>query len=65
MKIPKRLQPLVDDGLIEAVESQLMSGKEAQVYVVRSHGERRCTKVRRASSPAASSMTPLPWMSTT
>ncbi|WP_104202905.1 PA4780 family RIO1-like protein kinase [Billgrantia saliphila] len=45
MKIPKRLQPLVDDGLIEAVESQLMSGKEAQVYVVRSHGERRCAKV--------------------
>ncbi|CAM3399990.1 PA4780 family RIO1-like protein kinase [Halomonas lysinitropha] len=45
MKIPKRLQPLVDDGLIEAVESQLMSGKEAQVYVVRSHGERCCAKV--------------------
>jgi len=45
MKIPKRLQPLVDDGLIDAVESQLMSGKEAQVYVVRSHGERRCAKV--------------------
>lgn len=45
MKIPKRLQPLVDDGLIEAVEGQLMSGKEAQVYVVRSHGERRCAKV--------------------
>lgn len=45
MKIPKRLQPLVDDGLIDAVEGQLMSGKEAQVYVVRSHGERRCAKV--------------------
>lgn len=45
MKIPKRLQPLVDDGLIDAVESQLMSGKEAQVYVVLSHGERRCAKV--------------------
>ncbi|MBB3190680.1 PA4780 family RIO1-like protein kinase [Halomonas cerina] len=45
MKIPKRLQPLIDDGLIDAVESQLMSGKEAQVYVVRSHGERRCAKV--------------------
>ncbi|TFH88505.1 serine protein kinase RIO [Billgrantia azerbaijanica] len=45
MKIPKRLQPLVDDGLIDAVESQLMSGKEAQVYVVRSGGERRCAKV--------------------
>ncbi|MGM0983002.1 MAG: PA4780 family RIO1-like protein kinase [Pseudomonadota bacterium] len=45
MKIPKRLQPLVDDGLIEAVESQLMSGKEAQVYVVLSHGKRCCAKV--------------------
>ncbi|WP_035572617.1 PA4780 family RIO1-like protein kinase [Halomonas halocynthiae] len=45
MKIPKRLQSLVDDGLIDAVEGQLMSGKEAQVYVVRSHGERRCAKV--------------------
>ncbi|HSP59053.1 MAG TPA: PA4780 family RIO1-like protein kinase [Halomonas sp.] len=45
MKIPKRLQPLVDDGLIDEVESQLMSGKEAQVYVVRSGGERRCAKV--------------------
>ena len=45
MKVPKRLQPLVDDGLIEAVESQLMSGKEAQVYVVLSQGERRCAKV--------------------
>jgi RIO kinase 1 len=45
MKIPKRLQPLVDDGLIDEVESQLMSGKEAQVYVVRSGGERCCAKV--------------------
>ncbi|GHE20845.1 PA4780 family RIO1-like protein kinase [Halomonas urumqiensis] len=45
MKIPKRLQPLVDDGLIDAVESQLMSGKEAQVYVVRCGDERRCAKV--------------------
>ncbi|MFG6159218.1 PA4780 family RIO1-like protein kinase [Halomonas sp. 1390] len=45
MKIPKRLQPLVEDGLIDEVEGQLMSGKEAQVFVVRSHGERRCAKV--------------------
>ena len=36
MKTPKRLQPLVDDGLIDEVLTQLMSGKEAsQVYVVR------------------------------
>ncbi|PXX98322.1 PA4780 family RIO1-like protein kinase [Halomonas sp. LBP4] len=45
MKIPKRLQPLVDDGLIDEVVAQLMSGKEAQVYVVRSGGELRCAKV--------------------
>ncbi len=45
MKIPKRLQPLIDDGLINAVEQQLMSGKEAQVYVVRCGDERRCAKV--------------------
>lgn len=45
MKIPRRLQPLVDDGLIDEVVTQLMSGKEAQVYVVRSGGELRCAKV--------------------
>ncbi|MHB0775971.1 PA4780 family RIO1-like protein kinase [Halomonas sp. WWR20] len=45
MKIPKRLQPLVDDGLIDEVVSQLMSGKEAQVFVVRCGEELRCAKV--------------------
>ncbi|MDH5473103.1 MAG: serine protein kinase RIO [Gammaproteobacteria bacterium] len=45
MKIPKRLQPLVDDGLIDEVISQLMSGKEAAVYVVRCGAEIRCAKV--------------------
>jgi RIO kinase 1 len=35
MKVPKRLQPLVDEGLIDTVVRQLMSGKEANVYVVR------------------------------
>ncbi|MDN3557414.1 PA4780 family RIO1-like protein kinase [Halomonas maura] len=45
MKIPRRLQPLVDDGLIDAVLGQLMSGKEAQVYVVRCGEARRCAKV--------------------
>ena len=45
MKIPKRLQPLVEDGLIEAVIRPLMSGKEASVLVVRSGGEVRCAKV--------------------
>ncbi len=45
MKIPKRLQPLVDDGLIDEVYYQLMSGKEAQVFVVRANNEVRCAKV--------------------
>lgn len=45
MKIPKRLQPLVDDGLIDDVLYQLMSGKEATVFVVKSQGEIRCAKV--------------------
>lgn len=45
MKIPKRLQPLVDDGMIDAVEGQLMSGKEANVYVVRCGDTLRCAKV--------------------
>ncbi|EPJ44364.1 MAG: protein of unknown function RIO1 [Osedax symbiont Rs1] len=45
MKIPKRIQPLVDDGLVDEVISRLMSGKEADVYVVRSHGQIRCAKV--------------------
>ncbi len=45
MKIPKRLQPLVEDGLIDEVIQQLMSGKEATVYVVRCGSEIRCAKV--------------------
>lgn len=45
MKTPKRLQPLVEEGVIEAVVRQLMSGKEAMVFVVRSGGEVRCAKV--------------------
>lgn len=45
MKIPKRMQPLVDDGLVDEVLSQLMSGKEATVYIVRCGDEIRCAKV--------------------
>ncbi|WP_395344150.1 PA4780 family RIO1-like protein kinase [Ningiella sp. W23] len=45
MKTPKRLIPLVEDGLIDEVLYQLMSGKEATVFVVRSQGEVRCAKV--------------------
>lgn len=35
MKAPQRLQPLVDEGFIDTVVRQLMSGKEATVYLVR------------------------------
>jgi RIO kinase 1 len=45
MKAPKRLQSLIDEGLIDAVQRQLMSGKEANVYVVRCGDETRCAKV--------------------
>jgi RIO kinase 1 len=45
MKTPKRLKPLYEDGLIDEVLYQLMSGKEATVYVVRSGDELRCAKV--------------------
>ncbi|MEH6530727.1 MAG: PA4780 family RIO1-like protein kinase [Photobacterium frigidiphilum] len=45
MKIPKRIQPLVDDGLVDDVLHQLMSGKEASVYVVRCGDDIRCAKV--------------------
>ncbi|MFQ3250379.1 PA4780 family RIO1-like protein kinase [Glaciecola sp.] len=45
MKIPKRLQPLVEDGLIDDVLYQLMSGKEATVFAVTSQGEICCAKV--------------------
>lgn len=45
MKIPKRLQPLVDEGLIDEVLRPLMSGKEAAVFVVRCGEQIRCAKV--------------------
>jgi len=43
--VPQRIQPLVDDGLVDEVVRQLMSGKEATVYVVRCGQEIRCAKV--------------------
>ena len=45
MKTPSGLQPLIDDGLIDAVLRPLKSGKEAEVYVVRAGGEVRCAKL--------------------
>lgn len=49
MKIPARLQPLLEEGFIDAVEQRLMSGKEADVYIVRCGEERRCAKVYKAA----------------
>jgi len=45
MKTPKRIQPLVTEGLVDEVIRQLMSGKEATVYVVRCGEDIRCAKV--------------------
>ncbi len=45
MKIPSELLPLIEDGIIDEVLSQLMSGKEATVYIVRCGDKLRCAKV--------------------
>jgi RIO kinase 1 len=45
VKAPARLQSLIDEGLIDSVQRQLMSGKEAMVFVVRCGDETRCAKV--------------------
>ena len=45
MKTPKRIEPLVEEGLVDEVLRQLMSGKEAEVYVVRCGEHVRCAKV--------------------
>jgi len=45
MKIPVRLQPLAEDGLIDEVLRPLKSGKEADVFIVRCGSEKRCAKV--------------------
>ena len=50
MKPPKRMLPLLEDGLVDEVIRQLMSGKEATVYVVRCGDEIRCAKVYKEAS---------------
>lgn len=45
MKIPKRIEPLIEDGLVDKVLRQLKSGKEATVYVVQCGDEIRCAKI--------------------
>lgn len=45
MRVPRQLEPLYDDGLIDEVLRPLMSGKEAAAWIVRSQGEVVCAKV--------------------
>ena len=45
MKTPKRIKPLVEDGIVDEVIRPLMSGKEADVFVVRCGDEIRCAKI--------------------
>lgn len=45
MKPPKRIEPLIDDGIVDDVIRSLKSGKEAAVYVVSCNGEICCAKV--------------------
>lgn len=45
MKIPQRLEPLIEAGLVDSVSRQLMSGKEAMIFVVRCGDDVRCAKV--------------------
>ncbi len=45
MKTPKRIESLIQDGFVDEVIRQLMSGKEASVYIVRCGEEIRCAKV--------------------
>jgi RIO kinase 1 len=53
MKTPKRLEPLIEDGLIDGVVRQLMSGKEAMVFVVRCGEETRCAKIYKEANKRA------------
>jgi len=50
MKTPKRIEALVQEGLVDEVMRQLMSGKEATVYVVRCGDDIRCAKVYKEAS---------------
>jgi len=50
VKIPKRLKPLVEDGLIDEVINRLMSGKEADIFVIRCGDDIRCAKVYKEAS---------------
>lgn len=50
MRVPKRLEPLIEEGLIDSVICQLMSGKEAMIYLVGCGNAIRCAKVYKESN---------------
>ncbi len=50
MKVPKQLKELIADGLVDEVLRQLMSGKEATIFIVRCGAEIRCAKVYKDAS---------------
>ncbi len=50
MRIPKRLVPLLECGVIDRVVRPLLSGKEARVYLVEGGGELRAAKVYKDAS---------------
>lgn len=50
MRVPSRLEPLVDQGVIDEVIRPLMSGKEADTFLVLAHGEQRVAKVYKEAS---------------
>jgi RIO kinase 1 len=52
MKAPARLVPLIEEGLVDGVVRQLMSGKEAMVYVVRCGDDARAKVTRKRPSAA-------------
>ena len=45
MRVPSSLMPLMDQGVIEEVIRPVQSGKEAEVFLVISRGERCIAKV--------------------
>ncbi len=49
MRQPECLTPLIDQGIIQEVVRPLMSGKEAQIYLVVSDDELRVAKVYKAA----------------
>ncbi len=49
MRVPERLEPLLERGIIDDVIQPLQSGKEAAVYVVVADGEHRVAKVYKES----------------